>query len=60
MPLTCPGPAPSQFSRAPTAGLRKQALRLPQESRKRAEILGSGVDAVLARVSLLDELGVLP
>jgi electron transfer flavoprotein beta subunit len=41
-------------------GLRKQGLRLPAETRKRAEILGSGVDAVPALAALLDELGVLP
>jgi electron transfer flavoprotein beta subunit len=40
-------------------GLRKEGLRLPQETRKRAEVLGSGVDAVPALVALLDELGVL-
>jgi electron transfer flavoprotein beta subunit len=41
-------------------GLRKIALRVPQEARKRAEVLGAGVDAVPALVALLDELGVLP
>jgi electron transfer flavoprotein beta subunit len=40
-------------------GLHKERLRVPQETRKRAEILGSGVDAVPALVALLDELGVL-
>jgi electron transfer flavoprotein beta subunit len=41
-------------------GLRKAGLRLPAETRKRAQILGAGVDAVPALVALLDELGVLP
>jgi electron transfer flavoprotein beta subunit len=41
-------------------GLRKEGLRLPAETRKRAQILGSGVDAVPALVALLDELGLLP
>ena len=40
-------------------GLRKRRLRVPEETRKRAEVLGSGVDAVPALVNLLDELGVL-
>jgi electron transfer flavoprotein beta subunit len=41
-------------------GLRKVGLRVPQEARKRAEVLGTGTDAVPALVALLDELGVLP
>jgi electron transfer flavoprotein beta subunit len=41
-------------------GLRKVGLRVPQEARKRAEVLGTGADAVPALVALLDELGVLP
>jgi electron transfer flavoprotein beta subunit len=40
-------------------GLRKEGLRLPEQTRNRAEVLGSGVDAVPALVALLDELGVL-
>jgi hypothetical protein len=32
---------------------------VPAQARKRAEVLGSGVDAVPALVALLDELGVL-
>ena len=40
-------------------GLRKLGLRVPPETRSRAEILGTGVDAVPALVALLDELGVL-
>jgi electron transfer flavoprotein beta subunit len=40
-------------------GLRKTGLRLPPETSGRAQILGSGVDAVPALVALLDELGVL-
>ncbi|HEX3493715.1 MAG TPA: hypothetical protein VHU92_30535, partial [Streptosporangiaceae bacterium] len=40
-------------------GLRKLRLRVPEQTRKRAEVLGSGVDAVPALVALLDELGVL-
>ncbi|HEY1621021.1 MAG TPA: electron transfer flavoprotein subunit beta/FixA family protein [Streptosporangiaceae bacterium] len=39
--------------------LRKGGLRVPQQSRKRAQILGSGVEAVPALVALLQELGVL-
>jgi electron transfer flavoprotein beta subunit len=39
--------------------LRKRGLRVPEQSRKRAQILGSGVEAVPALVALLDELGVL-
>ncbi|HEU5419440.1 MAG TPA: hypothetical protein VFV41_17250 [Streptosporangiaceae bacterium] len=41
-------------------GLRKIGLRVPQETRKRAEVLGTGTAAVPALVALLDELGVLP
>ena len=40
-------------------GLRKTGLRLPQETSGRAQVLGTGVDAVPALVALLDELGVL-
>ena len=41
-------------------GLRKEGLRVPAGETKRAEILGTGADAVPALVALLDELGVLP
>ncbi len=40
-------------------GLRKERLRVPAGEVKRAEILGTGADAVPALVALLDELGVL-
>jgi electron transfer flavoprotein beta subunit len=40
-------------------GLRKEILRVPPGESKRAEILGTGADAVPALVRLLDELGVL-
>ena len=40
-------------------GLRKEMLRVPPGESKRAEILGTGADAVPALVRLLDELGVL-
>jgi electron transfer flavoprotein beta subunit len=40
-------------------GLRKERLRVPAGESKRAEILGTGPDAVPALVALLDELGVL-
>jgi electron transfer flavoprotein beta subunit len=39
--------------------LRKERLRVPAGEAKRAEILGTGADAVPALVTLLDELGVL-
>jgi electron transfer flavoprotein beta subunit len=41
-------------------GLRKERLRLPAQERKRAEVLGTGTDAVPALVDLLDKLGMLP
>jgi electron transfer flavoprotein beta subunit len=41
-------------------GLRKERLRVPDQARQQAEILGSGVDAVPALVALLDKLGLLP
>jgi electron transfer flavoprotein beta subunit len=41
-------------------GLRKERLRVPEGEQKRAQILGTGPDAVPALVRLLDELGVLP
>ena len=40
-------------------GLRKTGLRVPAGENRRAEILGTGTDAVPALVRLLDELGVL-
>ncbi len=40
-------------------GLRKERLRVPAGETKRAQILGTGADAVPALVALLDELGVL-
>lgn len=40
--------------------VRKQALRIPVIERQRAEILGTGVEAVPALVGLLEQLGVLP
>jgi electron transfer flavoprotein beta subunit len=40
-------------------GLRKERLRVPAGDSKRAEVLGTGVDAVPALVALLDEMGVL-
>jgi electron transfer flavoprotein beta subunit len=40
-------------------GLRKLGLRVPATERRRAEILGTGTDAVPALLALLDELGVL-
>jgi electron transfer flavoprotein beta subunit len=40
-------------------GLRKQRLRLPEGGHQRAQILGTGTDAVPALVTLLADLGVL-
>jgi electron transfer flavoprotein beta subunit len=40
-------------------GLRKERLRVPAGETKRAEVLGTGADAVPALVALLDDLGVL-
>jgi electron transfer flavoprotein beta subunit len=40
-------------------GLRKERLRVPPGETKRAEVLGTGTEAVPALVALLDELGVL-
>jgi electron transfer flavoprotein beta subunit len=40
-------------------GLRKELLRVPPGESKRAEVLGTGADAVPALLALLDELGVL-
>ncbi len=40
-------------------GLRTERLRVPAGEQKRAQILGTGPDAVPALVRLLDELGVL-
>jgi electron transfer flavoprotein beta subunit len=41
-------------------GLRKTRLTVPIRENRRAEVLGTGPDAVPALVALLDELGVLP
>lgn len=41
------------------SALHKEGLRVPIEPRERAEILGTGVDAVPALVELLEQLGVL-
>jgi electron transfer flavoprotein beta subunit len=43
----------------PGAGLRTTALRVPAAARRQATVLGNGVDAVPALVSVLAELGVL-
>jgi electron transfer flavoprotein beta subunit len=40
-------------------GLTKERLRVPAGESKRAEVLGTGADAVPALVALLDELGIL-
>jgi electron transfer flavoprotein beta subunit len=40
-------------------GLRKTGLRVPEGEHRRADILGTGPEAVPALVRLLDELGVL-
>ena len=40
-------------------GLRKQLLRVPAGQAKRAEVLGTGADAVPAMIRLFEELGVL-
>ncbi|MGA3354064.1 MAG: electron transfer flavoprotein subunit beta/FixA family protein [Acidimicrobiales bacterium] len=40
--------------------VRKQSLRVPAVEHRRAEILGTGVEAVPALVDLLEQLGVLP
>ena len=40
-------------------GLRKLGLRVPATERRRAEILGTGTDAVPALLALLGDLGVL-
>jgi electron transfer flavoprotein beta subunit len=40
--------------------VRKEALRVPVVERQRAEILGTGVEAVPALLGLLEQLGVLP
>jgi electron transfer flavoprotein beta subunit len=41
-------------------GLRKERLRVPDQPRQQAQILGTGIDAVPALVDLLDTLGILP
>jgi electron transfer flavoprotein beta subunit len=40
-------------------GLRKERLRVPAGETKRAEVLGTGAEAVPALVALLDDLGLL-
>jgi len=40
-------------------GLRKEALRVPPSSKRQAEVLGHGVDAVPCLVRVLEETGVL-
>ncbi len=45
---------------APPDRLRKERLKVPAGSGKKAQVLGTGTQAVPALVSLLDELGVLP
>jgi electron transfer flavoprotein beta subunit len=40
--------------------VRKEALRVPVVERQRAEILGTGVEAVPALLGLLEQLGLLP
>ena len=37
----------------------KEGLRVPNVTRERAEILGTGVDAVPALLALLEQIGVL-
>ncbi len=39
--------------------VRKERLRVPEEPRERAEILGTGVDAVPALVALLEQWGIV-
>jgi electron transfer flavoprotein beta subunit len=46
--------------RQATDNLRKERLRVPEGSHQRAQILGTGIDAVPALVNLLNDLGVLP
>ena len=41
-------------------GLRKQGLRVPASSARRAQVLGHGADAVPALLGVLSDLGVLP
>jgi electron transfer flavoprotein beta subunit len=41
-------------------GLRKQGLRVPASSARRAQVLGHGADAVPALLGVLGDLGVLP
>jgi electron transfer flavoprotein beta subunit len=42
-----------------TSAVDKEGLRVPSVTRERAEILGTGVDAVPALLALLEEIGVL-
>jgi electron transfer flavoprotein beta subunit len=48
-----------ELENAAPEGLTKRRLTVPATSGSRAEVLGSGVEAVPALVRLLDELGVL-
>jgi electron transfer flavoprotein beta subunit len=41
-------------------GPAKQALRVPETARRRAEILGNGAEAVPGLVKLLEDLGIVP
>jgi len=41
-------------------GLRKQELRVPESSGRRAQVLGHGADAVPALLGVLGDLGLLP
>ena len=45
--------------RGRAGAVRTEGLRVPVETRERAEILGTGVDAVPALLALLERLGVL-
>jgi electron transfer flavoprotein beta subunit len=45
--------------RGRAGAVRTERLRVPVETRERAEILGTGVDAVPALLALLERLGVL-
>jgi electron transfer flavoprotein beta subunit len=44
----------------PAAAFHKEALRVPETTRKQATVLGTGADAVPALVKALADLGVLP
>ncbi|MGA8297099.1 MAG: hypothetical protein WB770_08670 [Acidimicrobiales bacterium] len=40
-------------------GLRSEALRVPRQDRRSAEVLGNGVDAIAKLVVLLEEIGII-